>query len=1524
FAIVVVRHPMEVARSLRRRNGFPIQAGLALWEAYTVAALDNACRVDYTIVSYDELVEKPEKTLKRLCQELAGRGLGWIDPSAGQKAIQSSLRRERVEDNGLSRLTAEQRELWQPLEQDGPPKEPAGLSQRAIEILREFEADQAGRERATAENRKLKREVDKATATIEERSRMLSQRKSELESVRSELSAREAELAEARTEAEKLATRLESAETRKEELSNDLVQAREKIEEQSRTLSQRKSELESARTEMSAREAELAAAKTQAEKLATQLELAEGRKEELSNDLRQAQAKLETAESSLDQAKKETSTVRDAHENESRYNARRIADLRNQLERQSRKLAEMNDAARRGRIAEFAWSLFHPFMAIGKRHLMRRAAKIRHTFLFDNAWYLEQNPDVLDAGEDAALHYVAAGGHEGRAPHPLFDPDWYTANCQEEIPANITPLEHYLLKAPERRISPHRLFDRDWYLEHNQDVAEAGIDPLEHFIAFGGKEGRNPHPGFDASWYLSTNPDVAQAEANPLIHFLAFGAKEGRDPHPNRSFTDPLGNHIDNECDLGLAIGIADDIERAAVASIESTEQLQAKNEMDEARVGAEHTVASIAARFQRFGAEIDADPASIAVHIIVYSSAPSRQLRVTLEALNGGLDAQSRFVHVVCDWPEEYQNVKLPAGDAARIHCNRDSRGYYASIKAVMDEVGSAHYCIVREGAVVRPEVIDALAAACVAQAWFDVASPITNGVPGLAVGMVPLESVETTSKRLALINGDASGIEAPMVDLDVFFVTKKALKKVPFPGFEEDKTDQSLIRFIDALRTAGHTAGIVLGSYALTFSPRGYSQSQVIDQVCRYVARDRQPRLMGELQAFTEATSNLLRDFDTTSPVITARRTVCVLASSMLLRGGVIVLVNWANQLIIKGFDVRVYVQHLNPEHEGFHRLLFKPKAFTSVDGVVAELPVGSAVVATFWPTAVLAEEIVNAVPDARGYYFIQDYEVDFYAADGDESHLREQARKSYECQLQKVVTSRWIEGKLVDQEGIQPEAITRIPVGIDHMLFPPQKIDRSNRSSVVIAAMARPETPRRGFQLLVESLRELITVHRNVSVVLFGSDDLAEKDIPFPCELLGVVAPHELHRVYSAADVFVDTSDFQGFGLAPLEAMAFGCACVVTDSGGVTEYACDQENALVVEHSPEAVSSALGQLVQDAQLRARLADAAVETAERFDYSRTADEWAALFTADGELNADEQPGGMAVVIPIYNQLHAARRCIESVLAASLGDHHLVLVDDHSDTHTADALAQYAEDNRQITYLRNPENLGFVGAANRGMAWAGDRGMDVILLNSDTAVVSNWLERLQNAAYADKQTGIVSPLSTASSHLYLRLNPGDSFQDADRWLKENVSPTYPTVITPEGWCLLIKRGVYQRLGGFDTVFGRGYCEESDYCMRAVAAGYRLAVCDNLMVFHQGKVTFGSERSQRYLENRKVFDRRWHAVYRRLYEHFLRLDPLHSLRQRYAAGSAPGQAALAECPDLLAIFEDPQTAEDIAGFEAAT
>ena len=126
--------------------------------------------------------------------------------------------------------------------------------------------------------------------------------------------------------------------------------------------------------------------------------------------------------------------------------------------------------------------------------------------LFDEAYYLQCNPDVETSGMSAAAHFLRHGESEGRKPNRLFDPVFY----RETYP----------------------------------DVGRTGQSPLLHYIRFGAFEGRSPGPDFDPQYYLKANPDVAKALVDPLFHFLRFGEQEGRRPKPPAWQGDPAERRV--------------------------------------------------------------------------------------------------------------------------------------------------------------------------------------------------------------------------------------------------------------------------------------------------------------------------------------------------------------------------------------------------------------------------------------------------------------------------------------------------------------------------------------------------------------------------------------------------------------------------------------------------------------------------------------------------------------------------------------------------------------------------------------------------------------------------------------------------------------------------------------------------------------------------------------------------------------------------------------------------------------------
>jgi glycosyltransferase involved in cell wall biosynthesis len=111
------------------------------------------------------------------------------------------------------------------------------------------------------------------------------------------------------------------------------------------------------------------------------------------------------------------------------------------------------------------------------------------------------------------------------------------------------------------------------------------------------------------------------------------------------------------------------------------------------------------------------------------------------------------------------------------------------------------------------------------------------------------------------------------------------------------------------------------------------------------------------------------------------------------------------------------------------------------------------------------------------------------------------------------------------------------------------------------------------------------------------------------------LGPVPEADLPALYGGARGFVLPSLWEGFGLPALEAMAAGTPVVASNRGALPEVTGGA--ALLVEPTPEPLAEALGQLLEDAALRARLRAAGLARAAQFSWERTARETLAVYRA-------------------------------------------------------------------------------------------------------------------------------------------------------------------------------------------------------------------------------------------------------------------------------------------------------------------
>lgn len=255
-------------------------------------------------------------------------------------------------------------------------------------------------------------------------------------------------------------------------------------------------------------------------------------------------------------------------------------------------------------------------------------------------------------------------------------------------------------------------------------------------------------------------------------------------------------------------------------------------------------------------------------------------------------------------------------------------------------------------------------------------------------------------------------------------------------------------------------------------------------------------------------------------------------------------------------------------------------------------------------------------------------------------------------------------------------------------------------------------------------------------------------------------------------------------------------------------------------------------------------------------------------------------------IILPIYNQLSHVKECLNSIVKYDFSLVNIIyIINDESDQYTSNFLYDFAKTNTQTILYSNPKNRGFLISINQGIALGNSPYL--ILLNSDVIVTPNWLNRLLACIESDPKIAAVNPITNHASNINIPIAPGANFYSMDWFIEANSLCSYPDVVTGVGFCWLLRRSALEAVGVFDEIYDRGYCEDSDLCMRLTQKGYRTVIADNVYVYHKGGASFKQERQASYQKNRKIFDQSWSQEYQQQYEAFLEANPLQPIRNLF-------------------------------------
>ena len=331
--------------------------------------------------------------------------------------------------------------------------------------------------------------------------------------------------------------------------------------------------------------------------------------------------------------------------------------------------------------------------------------------------------------------------------------------------------------------------------------------------------------------------------------------------------------------------------------------------------------------------------------------------------------------------------------------------------------------------------------------------------------------------------------------------------------------------------------------------------------------------------------------------------------------LFGGIIVVYELVNRLIDSGLDVGVIIAQGS---ETIHMDLCFAPYFIPPTEWRRGIPEAAVYVATHYDTCGLAFAAHEQFPNSRLAYLIQGYESWFPDA------VVEKVVDTYRAIPNRIVVSEW----LSDMLGRWKCSAEVIPNGVDSKMFTPPD-DRWTPARAAepptVLTMLRQD-PQGGWRFTFGILEQIKRLRPDIRVIAVGELS-SHKDVREFVDEAHKTADRKLMRkLYQKSDIFFDSSMVQGFGLMGLEAMSSGVAVVTSATGGVREYANEENSLLVPVGRGEEMVQAVVRLIDDAPLRERLSHAGRRTAEQMDWRTVSRQYEAALRALISAEADVQ----------------------------------------------------------------------------------------------------------------------------------------------------------------------------------------------------------------------------------------------------------------------------------------------------------
>jgi len=246
-----------------------------------------------------------------------------------------------------------------------------------------------------------------------------------------------------------------------------------------------------------------------------------------------------------------------------------------------------------------------------------------------------------------------------------------------------------------------------------------------------------------------------------------------------------------------------------------------------------------------------------------------------------------------------------------------------------------------------------------------------------------------------------------------------------------------------------------------------------------------------------------------------------------------------------------------------------------------------------------------------------------------------------------------------------------------------------------------------------------------------------------------------------------------------------------------------------------------------------------------------------------------------IAVVVLAWNGRDLTLDCLRSLAAVKTGNLHILLVDNGSSDDTVGAVRALGD--TRVSVLENGANLGYAAGNNAGIRQALSDGADyILLLNNDTLVDPLFVDELLAAMNTDAAVGIAAPkiyFSDPRDQIWfaggeVHLWRGTARHTGIREMDRGQYDTPHDIDYASGCALFARRAVFERAGLLDPAY-QAYFEDTDLCLRARNAGFRIRFVPTAHVWHRISASTGGQLSARKVRRKLASTRRFFCTHAR-------------------------------------------------------